>query len=80
MKKRRQQLRLRGRELQQKKLQPKLRDKELQKKRQQLPKLRGRESLQKKPQLKLKGKDWLRRWPPLSQLLKLKEFWKLNKL
>ena len=77
MKKRRQQLRLRGRELQQKKLQPKLRDKELQKRR-QLLKLRGRESLQKK--LKLKGKDWPKKWLLLSLLRKLKEFWKLNKL
>ena len=79
MKKRRQQLRLRGRELQQKKLQPKLRDKELQKRR-QLLKLRGRESLQKKLQLKLKGKDWPKKWLLLSLLRKLKEFWKLNKL
>lgn len=73
MKKRRQQLRPRGRELQQKKLQPKLRDKELHKRR-QLPRLRDRGLRQKKPQPKLKGKDWLKKWLLLSLLQKLKEF------
>ena len=80
MQKKRQQLKLRGRESQQKKQLPKQRDKELQQKKllRLQPKPRDKE-LQKRRQLprlqlKLKGKDWLKRWPPLSQLLRLKEF------